>query len=83
MMGFSQHEAHATSLAAICPIAAVGAWQFAAAGKVEFAIAGALAAGALLGAPMGARIMARTAEPALEISFGTLMIVVGLTLLWS
>jgi uncharacterized protein len=81
-IGFSQHEAHATSLAAICPIAAVGAWKFASAGEIELLVVALLVAGALLGAPIGARIMAKAAEGALEVSFGVLMILVGGILLW-
>ena len=82
LLGFSQHEAHATSLAAICPIALVGATKFASAGEVNYAIAVALAAGSLLGAPLGARVMAGLPEGRLKIVFGAVMIVSGAILLW-
>jgi uncharacterized membrane protein YfcA len=83
LMGFPQHEAHATSLAAIAPIAAVGAFQFAVGGEVDYGIAVALAAGALLGAPLGARVMAGVSEPVLRVAFGALMIGSGVVLLWN
>lgn len=78
----SQHEAHATSLAAILPIAAVGAATFASEGEINYALAALLAAGAVLGAPIGARLMARSGEGSLRIAFGTLMIASGVILVW-
>lgn len=73
----SQHEAHATSLAAVVLMGAVGAATFAADGQVDVGLALALAAGSLIGAPLGAKIMARTAEGQLKIAFGVLMLVVA------
>lgn len=81
-VGLSQHEAHATSLAAIVPIAAVGALRFAAADTVDLSVAALLAAGSLVGAPLGARLMARTREGVLKLLFGAFMVVVALQLLW-
>lgn len=80
--GFAQHRAHATSLAAIVPIAAVGATTFAIAGEIDYAIAGLLALGSLMGAPLGARFMARSSEGVLTTMFGILMIGVAIQLLW-
>jgi uncharacterized protein len=82
VVGVSQHEAHATSLAAILPIAAVGAATFAFAGEVDYPIAALLATGAVLGAPIGARLMAHSGEGTLKIAFGVLMIVSGVILVW-
>jgi uncharacterized membrane protein YfcA len=82
MLGFSQHEAHATSLAAICPIALVGAAKFASAGEIEYGLAIALAAGSVVGAPLGARVMAGLPEGSLKVVFGVVMIVSGAVLLW-
>jgi uncharacterized membrane protein YfcA len=81
--GLSQHEAHATSLAAIVPIAAVGALRFGAEGALDLPVAFLLAAGSLVGAPLGARLMARTGESALSLAFGLLVIAVAVGLLWS
>jgi len=80
--GFAQHRAHATSLAAIVPIAAVGATTFAIAGEIDYPIAGLLALGSLVGAPLGARFMARSSEGVLTTMFGILMIGVAIQLLW-
>lgn len=80
--GFAQHRAHATSLAAIVPIAAVGATTFAIAGEIDYPIAGLLAVGSLVGAPLGARFMARSSEGLLTTMFGILMIGVAIQLLW-
>jgi uncharacterized protein len=80
LTGHSQHDAHATSLAAILPIAAIGAATFGLAGKVDPWLAGLLAVGAVAGAPMGARIMARSGEGVLKVAFGALMVVSGAVL---
>jgi uncharacterized membrane protein YfcA len=82
-IGFTQHHAHATSLAAIIPIAAVGAIGFALRDDVGILIAIALGVGALIGAPLGAAAMARLSDRRLKIVFTVLQIVVGLQLLLS
>jgi uncharacterized membrane protein YfcA len=77
VLAFSQHRAHATSLAAMVPIAVVAGAVFAADGSVEYDTALLLAAGALVGAPVGARAMAAIGERSLEAAFGIFLIVVG------
>lgn len=79
----SQHEAHATSLAAIVPLAIVGAAAFGAAGEIDFAVAALLATGSLVGAPVGARILARVPESPLRVAFGLFTVSVGIVLLWT
>ena len=79
----TQHQAHATSLAAIIPTAAVGASVFALQDDVGISIAIALAAGALVGAPLGARAMARLSDRKLQLVFTTLQVIVGTYLLVS
>lgn len=79
----TQHQAHATSLAAVVLMGAAGAATFAADGEVDVGLALALAAGSMFGAPLGARIMARTPEGQLKIAFGVLMLAVAGLLLWS
>jgi uncharacterized protein len=83
IVGFTQHQAHATSLAAIVPIAAVGALAFELRGNVDHLVALLLAAGALVGAPFGARAMAGLAEGTLRSAFGVLMVLVGLQMVLS
>lgn len=80
MLGATQHEAHATSLAAIVLIAGVGAAAFGSAGEVELEAAVPLAVGALVGAPVGARVMAGSGEARLKAAFGVITIVVGLVM---
>jgi uncharacterized membrane protein YfcA len=81
LMRSDQHGAHATSLAAIVPIAISGATTFALNGEIDYALAAGLAAGSVLGAPIGVRMMAATAERSLRILFGVLQVAVGILLL--
>jgi hypothetical protein len=81
--GFTQHQAHATSLAAVIPIATVGAATYAFDNHVDVGIAIALAAGAIVGAPIGARLMARMPEMTLKIVFGFILLAMGGFLIWS
>lgn len=83
LVSLSQHHAHATSLAAIILIAAGGAVVFGSAGEVDLPVALLLATGALVGAPIGAKIMARTSEAKLKVAFGIFMVIVGATLVVS
>jgi uncharacterized protein len=80
--GFDQHSAHATSLAGIVPIAAVGTTVFALAGEIDVQLAVWLALGGVIGAPIGAKLMARTGERGLKIAFGALTITIGLLLVF-
>jgi uncharacterized membrane protein YfcA len=76
--GFTQHRAHATSLLAVIPIAAVGAATFGFDDSISFGIAALLALGGLIGAPIGARLMSAMKESTLKIIFGCLGIVLGI-----
>jgi len=76
----SQHYAHATSLAAILPIATVAAARFGVDEEIHYGVAALLALGSLVGAPLGAHVMARVSEGALKITFGLLMVSVGITM---
>ena len=80
--GRTQHQAHATSLAAIVPIAAVAALTYGLSDSIDYGVAASLALGSLAGAPIGARLMARSAEGTLKAMFGALMILVAVQLLW-
>jgi hypothetical protein len=81
LMHWPQHPAHATALAAIPPLAAVGAIVFAANGHVDLRAGLLLIAGGFAGALIGARIMARMPELLLRRAFGILMLAVGIRLL--
>jgi hypothetical protein len=79
--GLTQRRAHATSLAAIVPIGAVGATLFALDGEVNWFLAALLAAGSVIGAPLGVRALARLPETALRILFASTMLAIGARLL--
>ena len=76
--GFTQHRAHATSLLAVIPIAAVAAATYASDDSVSFGIAALLATGGLIGAPLGAALMSAMRDPTLKIVFGCLAMALGL-----
>ena len=79
-LGASQHRAHATSLAAIVVVAAFGALVFGLEGELAVFPAVMLTLGALVGAPLGAKLMAESSEGGLKIAFGLWMVGVGVTL---
>lgn len=81
MTGFTQHRAQTTSLAAIVPIAIVGAILFGAAANVDVPAAIALAIGSLLGVRGGALLMHRLSEVVLTRVFAAFLIVVAITML--
>ncbi|MGH2752882.1 MAG: TSUP family transporter [Actinomycetota bacterium] len=78
--GFGQHAAHVTSLVAVIPIAGVAAAAYAFDDSISFGIAGLLALGGLIGAPLGARLMARLSEATLKIVFGAFVVGMGVVL---
>ena len=78
LAGFGQHRAHATSLAAIVPIAVVGALVFGRADAVNLLAAVALAAGSLLGVQGGTRLMDRLSDRRLAVAFGAFLVIVAL-----
>lgn len=78
LLGVPQHEAHATSLAAIAPIAAAGAWVFGSSGRAEPGVAMVLGLGSIPGAVVGAELMRRLGEARLRALFGLFLLVVGL-----
>lgn len=73
-LGLRQHSAHATSLAAIGPIAAVGASRLALAGSVDAGLAVMIIAGSAPAAYFGARAMQRVPAIALRRAFALVMI---------
>ena len=83
LCSFEQRRAHATSLAAIILIAGVAAGVFAVDGAVDLGTGLILAVGALVGAPLGARLLARTDADRVRIAFGIFQVIVGVTLVLS
>jgi uncharacterized membrane protein YfcA len=83
IVGFVQHRAQATSLAAIVPIAVVGALVFGRAESIDFVAAVLLATGSLLGVQLGARLMHRLSDRALTRVFGVFLVIVAIAMLLS
>jgi uncharacterized protein len=81
LVGLTQQRAQATSLAAIAPIAALGAIVFGRAANVDLVAAGLLIVGSLLGVQAGARLMHRLSNERLSLLFGIFLVAVALSLL--
>lgn len=74
---YGQRNAHAISLGAIIPISIAGVITFGAAGEIHVWEALALAAGSIVGAQAGARLLARIDERQLKLAFGTFLVLVA------
>jgi len=83
LVGMTQHRAHATSLAAIVPIAVVGAVIFGRAQSVDLIAAAILIAGSLVGVQAGTRLMDRLSGDRLALLFAGFVIVVAVAMLLS
>lgn len=83
LAGMAQQRASATSLAAIVPIAAVGAVIFGSGDSVDLLAAVALVIGSLTGVQLGTRLMPRIGDDRLRIGFAIFMIAVAVTMLVS
>ena len=82
LIGFGQHRAQATSLAAIVPIAVVGALIFGGAESVDLLAAALLVAGSLLGVQAGAKVMHGMSDQRLTRVFAIFLVVVALGMLF-
>lgn len=71
---YSQRDAHAISLGAIIPISIAGIATYGVAGEVRYWQAIGLAAGSIVGARIGAGLLARIDERLLKIVFGTFLV---------
>jgi len=78
--GYGQREAHALSLGAIIPISVAGIVAYGAAGKVRIIDAVALAAGAVVGARLGADLLAKIEERPLKALFGVFLVAVSVVM---
>lgn len=77
LLGFGQHAAHATSLAAILLTAPAAAFGFALGGEVNWLAALGIAAGALPGAYAGATVMRHISDARLRQGFAIVLLVVA------
>lgn len=80
LAGFDQHRAHATSLAAGIFLGAAGGATYAIAGDVDVLVGVLLAAGALVGAPLGARLMHGIPADRLKVAFGVLLVTLSVVM---
>src|SRR5215831_1499828 len=72
--GYRQREAHAISLGAIIPISVAGIATYGVAGEVRWWQALGLAAGSVVGARIGAGLLAKIDERLLKVVFGTFLV---------
>jgi uncharacterized membrane protein YfcA len=80
LVGLSQVEAEATSLLAIIPVAAVGAWRQHRYGNVRVAEGLTLGAAAIPAAVVGVAIVNEVPERAVEVGFAALLLWIAWTL---
>lgn len=81
VVGMDQRRAHGTSLAAIFPIAIAGTAGFAVDGSVDWAMAGVLAAGALVGTVVGTAALRRIRAAPLRLIFAGTLVAAAVRLL--
>jgi len=79
--GYRQRDAHAMSLGAIIPISLASVITFGAAGQVRVSYAIALTVGSLVGARVGAGLLAGINERPLKILFGLFLAAASILLL--
>jgi uncharacterized membrane protein YfcA len=71
---YGQRDAHAVSLGAIIPISVAGIATYGIAGEVRYWQALGLAAGSIVGAAIGARLLTRIDERLLKVVFGVFLV---------
>ena len=82
-LGVEQKKAHATSLAAIIPIATTAAAGYALNDEVDWSAVVLVMLGSVVGANYGVRLLAKLELRTIRISFCILLILTTLRLLWS
>jgi hypothetical protein len=82
-LGIEQRKSHATSLAAVVPIALAGAIGYASQGSVDFKAGIALLAGSVFGALYGVKLLGQVPLKFLQIGFASLLYLSALRLIWS
>lgn len=81
VVGFDQHRAHATSLAAIVLIAVTGALSFGLSGEVSLVLGITIGVGGVVGSVIGASVMHRTSPRALTIVFAIVLLVAAIRMI--
>jgi hypothetical protein len=83
VLGLAQLEAQATSLAAIIPVAAVGAWRQSRYGNVRWGVALIVGLASGIGVGGGAVVAASLSEDLLRKLFAGLLVIIAARLAWS
>jgi uncharacterized membrane protein YfcA len=81
-LGLSQLEAQATSLGAMIPALAVGAWRQGRHGEVRWSLALTIGAISAAGVVSGAAVAHALPEDILRLLFASLLVVIALRLAW-
>ena len=82
-LGLEQRKSHATSLAAIVPIALAGALGYTTQNSVDFSAAIALLVGSVFGALYGVKLLGQVPLKFLQFGFATLLYLSAIRLIWS
>ena len=83
LFGMSMHQAQGTTLAMLVPpVGLLAAWTYYRQGHVDVHVAALLCAGFIVGAWAGARVASGLSNVALERSFGVVMVLIGLKMIW-
>jgi uncharacterized membrane protein YfcA len=80
-VGFDRHRAHATSLAAIVPIATAGAVAFGLSGEVNLGLGILIGAGGVVGSVLGASLMNRMSTRSLSVFFGLVLLAAAIRMI--
>lgn len=78
-----QHNAHAVSLAVVLPTATIGSFIYSMHGDADFYTALLLAAGGIIGAAIGVRLMQKIPALTLKKIFGAVLLVIGIRMILS
>ena len=82
MLGLGQHQAEATSLLAIVPVALVGSWRQSRYGNIVWGSVWKLGLGSLVGVGGGGLLAERLNPGSLQRLFGLLVIAIALEMGW-
>jgi uncharacterized membrane protein YfcA len=80
-VGVDRHRSHATSLAAIVPIAIAGALAFGFAGEINLYLGLLIGAGGVIGSTLGASLMNRMSGRSLSIFFGLVLLATAIRMI--
>jgi len=82
-MGLDQRRSHATSLAAVLPIAVAGAIGYSTSGYVDWHAVATLLAGSFFGALYGVKLLSQVSLKFLQLGFAALLYLSAMRLIWS